>query len=103
MKTSMRRFFLLIALVMSVIVVQSAFAETITGAIEEITTKPNTITIDETVFNGIKISYLRNQYSIDLETGMQVTLDYYEFECTDGTIKNMITDITVGDVTVHLR
>ena len=103
MKTSMRRFFLLIALIISVIVVQSAFAETITGAIEKITNKPNTITIDETVFNGIKINYLLNQYNIDLETGMQVTLDYYEFECTDGTIKNMITDIAVGDVTVHLR
>jgi len=103
MKKSCGRLFLLIALVMSVIVVPSAFADTITGVIDEITTKPNTITVDETVFNGIKINYLSNQYNILLQEGDEVTLDYYEFECSDGTIKNMVTDITVGDVTVHLR
>jgi len=103
MKSSMRRFFLLIALVMSVIVVQSAVAGTITGPIEDISTAPNTITVDGTVFNGIKINYLYNQYNIDLETGMEVALDYYEFYCSDGTVKNMVTDIAVGDATIHLR
>ncbi|MCB2145911.1 MAG: hypothetical protein KQI81_05500 [Deltaproteobacteria bacterium] len=108
MKKSRGRLFLIFAMVMSVVVVQNVFAETVEGTIDSITTKPNTISIIDdalelTVINGVKINYLSNQYNIDLEEGMFVSVDYDEFTCSDGSIKNMATSITVGEVTVQLR
>lgn len=103
MKNPMGRFMIIIALVMSMVVAQNAFAETFDGAIEKITTRPNTILVDGTVIYGVKINYLFNQYNIDLEEGMTVSVEADEFVCSDGTIKNMATAITVGDVTVQLR
>lgn len=99
----MGRFIVVITLVMSMVVVQNAFAETFDGAIQEITTRPNTITVDGTVIYGVKINYLLNQYDIDLYEGLGVSVEADEFECSDGTIKNMATAMTVGDVTVQLR
>ena len=107
MRKSIGRFFLIITLVMSVVAVQNVFADdfTIVGEITAISTsKPCTVTLDDDiVINGMKINYLSNQYNIDLETGMLVSIDYYEFTCSDGTTKNMATSITVDDVTVQLR
>ena len=61
------------------------------------------ITVDGTEVSGVKFNYLCNQYTICLEAGNSVSIDYYEFECIDGTIKNMAYSITVGNVTVVLR
>lgn len=108
MKRTIGRLLLIITLVMSVVAVQNVFAETVEGTIDEITTKPNTISVIDdasvlTVINGVKINYLSNQYNIDLEEGMLVSVEYDEFTCSDGSIKNMATAISVGDVTVQLR
>ena len=51
----------------------------------------------------MKINYLINQYDIVLETGLVVSVDVYDFICSDGTTKYMATSITVGDITVKLR
>lgn len=76
---------------------------TVEGTIESISTKPNKVVVDGTEVSGVKFNYLCNQYTICLEVGDSVSIDYYEFECIDGTIKNMAYSITVGDVTVVLR
>ena len=100
MKKSSGRIILVVTLVLSIFMATNAFADTIVGAISEITTKPNSITIDGEVFYGIKINYLENQYNIVLEIGDEVSVDYYEFTCSNGIVKNMATSITIGDVTV---
>ena len=106
MKNSIKTMFVVLAIVMSFVAVQSLCAAetgTVEGTIESISTKPNMITVDETEVSGVKFNYLCNQYTICLEAGNSVSIDYYEFECIDGTIKNMAYSITVGNVTVVLR
>ena len=97
------RILVMVMLVIGIITVQSTFAEEVSGDIDAVSIKPNTITVADTVINGIKFNYLLNRYNISLEEGVLVDVVYYEFECSDGSIKNMATDITVDDVTVHLR
>lgn len=106
MKSSIRTMFVVLAIVMSFVAVESVCAAdtyTVEGTIDSISTKPNKIVVDGTEVSGVKFNYLCNQYTICLEAGNSVSIDYYEFECIDGTIKNMAYSITVGNVTVVLR
>ena len=106
MKSSIKGLFVILAIVVSLVAVQSVCAAdtyTVEGTIDSISTKPNKIVVDGTEVSGVKFKYLCNQYTICLEKGDSVTIDYYEFECSDGTIKNMAYSITVDDVTVVLR
>jgi hypothetical protein len=103
MKSSIKGLFVILAIVVSLVAVQSACAETVTGEIESISTRPNKVVVDGTEISGVKFKYLCNQYTICLEVGYSVTIDYYEFECSNGEIKNMAYSIKVGDVTVVLR
>jgi hypothetical protein len=106
MKSSIKGLFVILAIVMSFVAVQSVCAVeigTVAGVIGSISTQPNKIVVDGTEVSGVKFNYLANQYNISLAEGVTVSIDYYEFECSDGTIKNMATSITVGDVTVALR
>ena len=103
MKKSMGRVVLIVALIMGVFMATNAFAEVIDGTIADITNSPNSITIDGTVISGIRFNYLANQYNIELETGDEVYVEYFEYTCADGTIKNMATSITIGDATIKLR
>ena len=110
MKKSSGRIILVVTLVLSIFMVTNAFADEVivSGEIYAITTKPNMITICdsddicEDVY-GIKINYLYNQYNIDLQTGVEISVVAKEFDCSDGSIKNMASSITVGDITVTLR
>ena len=111
MKNSIRTMFVVLAIVMSFVAVQSLCAAetgTVAGTIKSISTRPNKIVVEDvygvlTEVSGVKFNYLCNQYTICLETGDSVSVDYYEFVCKDGTLKNMTHSITVGDVTVVLR
>ena len=104
MKKSTIRILVIVTLVLSVFIAQNAFAETISGVITEISAHPNTIVLDnEVAVYGIRIDYLANQYNIFLEEGSTVTVEVYEFECRDGSIKLMASAITVGDATITLR
>ena len=106
MKNSIRTMFVVLAIVMSFVAVQAVCAAdtyTVEGAINSISTKPNKIVVNGTEVSGIKLNYLCNQYTICLQEGDSVSVDYYEFECIDGTIKNMAYSITVGDIRVVLR
>ena len=107
MKTSIKGLFVIMAIVMSFVAVQSVCAVetfTVEGTISEVSTRPNMIVVDGTEVYGVKINYLANQYNIDLQTGIDVSVDVYEYECpTYDTTKLMATSITVGAITVQLR
>jgi hypothetical protein len=53
--------------------------------------------------SGVRINYLANQYNIVLEEGDTVSIEYYEYECSDGTIILKACKITVGEATIALR
>lgn len=103
MKYHMKGVFVILAIVMSLVAIQNVCAETITGTIEDISTAPNVIVIDGTEIYGVRIDYLYNQYNIDLETGINVSVEYYEYECSSGLLVNKACMITVDDIAVTLR
>jgi hypothetical protein len=90
MKNSIKKLFTMLAIGMSFVAVQSVCAETLAGTLEgtidAITIRPPTITVDDTVVSAVKYNYLCNQYSICLDVGDWVSVDYYEWVCPDGTI-----------------
>lgn len=109
MKSTIKVVFVILAVVITFVAVQSVGAKggknitEVSGMIEDITYQPNVVVVDGTEIYGIKFDYLCNQYTICLEEGEEVTVEYYEFVCDNGTIKAMASSITVGDVTVKLR
>ena len=106
MKSTIRKLFFILAILMSFVAVQSACAETVTGTIDSITIRPPTIVIDDgTEVSGVRINYLCNQYNICLidMVGEEVTIEYYKYYCSDGTFILKACKITVGDATIELR
>ena len=103
MKSSIKGLLVILAIVMSLVAVQSVCAETVTGEIASISTRPPKIVVDGTEVSGVRINYLANQYNIVLEEGDTVTIEYYEYECSDGTIILKACKITVDDATITLR
>ena len=103
MKNSLKGLFVILAIVMSLIAVQNVCAEQVTGAITSISTQPNTITVNEIEIHGVKFGYLCNQYNICLEEGDLVTIEYYDYLCSDGSILFKACTIIADDVTVKLR
>jgi hypothetical protein len=110
MKRSMKGLFVILAIVMSLVAVQSVCAETVIGTIDSISTEQprNMIVVDGTEVYGMRISYLANQYGIDLQElmdlGTPVSIDAYEVLCLYGSTKLMACRLTVlGGETVDLR
>ena len=108
MKRSMKGLFVILAIVMSLVAVQSACAETVDGTIDAITIRPPTIVVEDTSeelteISGVRYNYLCNEYSICLDVGDMVSVEYYEYECSNGTIILKACKITVGDATIALR
>ena len=103
MKHSMKGVLVILAIVMSLVAVQGVYAGTIDGTIESIETHPNVIVVDGIEIYGIRINYLYNQYNIDLETGTDVSVEYFEYICSSGELLNKACNITIGDVTVVFR
>ena len=106
MKRSLKSLAVIAATAMSFVAVQNVAAETVSGSIEEITTRPNVVTVyDEltgefTDVYGVRINYLANQYNIELEEGDLVSIEASEFLCSDGTTKLKASSVTIDDVTV---
>lgn len=105
MSNLMKKLLAVLAVAVCFMTVQNVYADTleVSGVLEEISTSPNMVVVDDTEVYGIKFNYLCNQYNICLEIGETVTLTAYEYTCSDGSVKLMATHITVGDVTVKLR
>jgi hypothetical protein len=103
MKRSIKGLVVILVIVMSFVAVQSVCAETVTGTIEKISTRPNKVVVDGIEFSGVRYNYLCNQYTICLDVGDVVSIDYYDYECSDGTILHKACKITVDDVTIALR
>jgi hypothetical protein len=103
MKRSIKGLFVILAIIMSLVAVQNVCAETVTGKIASISTRPPTIVVDGIEVSGVRINYLANQYNINLAEGDTVSIEYYEYECSDGTIINKACKITVDEATISLR
>ena len=103
MNKSTKGLFLILIIAMSFVAVQSVCAESITGEIDSISYRPPKVVIGDTEISGVRINYLANQYNIFLEQGDTVTIEYYEYECNDGSIILKACEITVGDATIALR
>jgi hypothetical protein len=103
MKRSIKGLVVILVIVMSFVAVQSVCAETVEGTIDSISIRPPKIVVGETEVSGVRYNYLCNQYGICLEEGDVVSIDYYDFECSDGTILHKACKITVDEVTIALR
>ena len=103
MKSSIKGLVVILVIIMSFVAVQSVCAETVAGTIDSISIRPPKIVIGETEVSGVRYNYLCNQYSICLEVGDEVSIVYYEYECSDGTIINKACKIIVDDATIVLR
>jgi len=103
MKSSIKGLVVILVIVMSFVAVQSVCAETVTGEIGSISIRPPKIVIGETEVSGVRYNYLCNQYNICLVEGDTVTIEYFEYECSDGTIIHKACKITVDDATINLR
>ena len=103
MKRSIKGLIVILVIVMSFVAVQSVYAGTVTGPIDSISIRPPKIVIGETEVSGVRYNYLCNQYNICLEEGDTVSIEYYEYECSDGTIILKACKIIVNDATIDLR
>ncbi|MDY6854364.1 MAG: hypothetical protein SWO11_06595 [Thermodesulfobacteriota bacterium] len=104
MKRSFKGLFVIMMIIMSFFAVQSVYAQTVSGTIDSITTdRPVKIVVDGIEVSGIRLNYLCNQYNICLEVGDTVSVEYYEFECLNGSIILKACGITVGGATISLR
>ena len=103
MKSSIKGLFVILAIVMSFVLVQGVCAETVTGEIDSYSIRPPKIVIGETEVSGVRYNYLCNQYNICLLEGDTVSIEYYEYECSDGTIILKACKIIVNDATIDLR
>jgi hypothetical protein len=115
MKNSIKGLVVISVIVMSLVAVQSVSADIVTGTIvtgtiTDISTNnpSNMIVVNDDTGEttsyevyGMRIKWLEKQYDIVLEdlmnNKMEVTIDAYPVECTDGTIKLMACRITVFD------
>ena len=103
MKSTIWKVMALLLIISGLVLVQNVSAETATGTIESIDARPNRIVVAGTEITGVRFNYLCNQYNICLAAGDVVTVEYYPFECSDGSIVLKACLITVDDVTVALR
>jgi len=79
MKRSMRTMFVLLAIVMSLVAVQAAWAKTcnleVEGTVTAIDYDNNSITIDyNTIIYGVRLEYLANKLNIVLQVGDNVVI-----------------------------
>ena len=96
MKSTIKKMLVILAIVMSLLTVQSVSAETIMeGTIGEISTQPNVVMFDGIEVYGVKFNYLDNQYDIVLSVNKWVSFKVYEYECSDGTTKLKACEIAV--------
>jgi len=89
MKHSIKGLFLILAIVMSFVAVQSVSAETIVeGTITATSTRPNMVVLDgEIEVYGVMFNYLSKHHEIDLTVNMDVQFKVFEYVCNDGTTK----------------
>ena len=113
MKISIRKMFVLLAIVLSLVAVQSVFAvtSTITGTIVALNTQPNMIVVNDgdsdVEVYGVKSTYYNSKCLITLNVSDTVRTDVFEFLSADGTVKlKACGELIVGDpttATIKLR
>ena len=111
MKNPIKKLFVVLAMVMSFVAVQSVCAETFTVEGEifiDSYDRPSTILVadpdvGDTEVSGVRLGHLCNKHDICLYDDDYVTVEYFVVECRDGTIENKACKITVDHTTVELR
>jgi hypothetical protein len=88
MKNSIKKLFVMMAVGMSFVAVQSVSAATVAGTIAEITNEPPTIVVADIEVSGMRLEYLCNQKEICLAVGDAVSVMYNVVECLDDTLIN---------------
>ena len=100
MKSSIKGLFVILAIIMSLVAVQSVCAETIVeGTIKTISTRPNMVVLDvgseSYEVYGVMFNYLSKHHEIDLTVDMDVKFKVFEYLCNDGTTKLKACEIAV--------
>jgi len=98
MKTSIKKLFVIMAIVMSFVAVQNACAETVEGTIDAISTRPNVVTVEGSDVYGVKFNSLYKLSDIVLTVDQDVSFEVYDCECNDGTIVSKACTITADDI-----
>jgi hypothetical protein len=87
MKRSMRTIFVLLAIVLSFVAVQAAWAKTcdvtVEGNVTAIDYDNNAITINSTIVYGMRLPYLANKLNIELQEGDYVVITAHLCPSTD--------------------
>jgi hypothetical protein len=100
MKMSMRKMFVVLAIVLSFIVVQAVWARdcnvTVSGLVTEIYVE-NAIKVDETTVHGIPFNYLAKKFEIVLEVDDNVVITAYQCPST-GTLSACTLSVNNGAV-----
>jgi len=100
MKNPIKKLFVILAIVMSFVVVQSVCAETVTGKITTISDEDCSIVVENvTEVYGLKFDYLTYKEGIVLTVvpATYVSLEYFVWESPGDEIKNKACQITVVD------
>ena len=112
MKTSIKGLFVIMAVVMSFVVIQSVCAETCTytveGEITAISTRPNVVTVydgngDLIDVYSVPFNSLSKHSGIDLSPEEDVSFEVYDYVCKSGETVVRACEITADGETVGLR
>ncbi len=101
MKISLRKMFVLLAIVLSLVAVQAVWAKTcnvtVSGTVDAIDYDANAITVDGTTVYGIPLAYLANKLNIVLEVGDYVVITAHECPYT-GKLSACTLSVNGGNV-----
>lgn len=94
MKKSHMGLLVIAAVSMGFISVQNVSAETISGTIDNISERPNIVTVGDTDVYSVPLKYLAKHDGIVLEQGMSVSFEVSEFTCPgDPDVRYRFEDI----------
>jgi hypothetical protein len=103
MKISIKKLFVLLAVVLSLVAAQAVWAKTcgmtVSGAVVAINYDANAITVNETTVYGIPLAYLENKLGIVLQVDDYVVITAYQCPST-GNISACTLKVNDGNVII---
>jgi len=101
MKLSISKMFVFLAIVLSLVAVQAAWAQTcnvaVSGAVSVIDYEKNAISVDGTTIYGMRLDYLENKLNIVLQEGDYVDITAHQCPYT-GNLSACTLSVNHGDV-----
>jgi azurin len=102
MKISIRKMFVLLAVVLSLVAVQAVWAKTcnvtVSGTVDAIDYDANAITVDGTTVYGIPLAYLANKLNIVLQVDDYVVITAYQCPSTEDKFSACTLSVNAGTV-----